>query len=241
MNMELVESVRRKFQEIAADASCRVIILTGAGRGFCSGLDLRDEGEQPGSKAHSTVQAAARIQEAYASIITTMRSVPQIVIAAINGPAIGGGFAMTLGADIRIAAESAKFSIAMIRIGLTAGDMGISYHLPRYVGASRAFELMLTGRTFDVREAERIGLISKVVKDGQAVEASLEFADLILQNSPLGVRLTKQVMWSALDSSFLSVIELENRGQALALQTKDSVEAVKAYFTEKRRPVYLDE
>lgn len=241
MTMELVQDLHDALQAAARDRSCRVVVITGAGRGFCSGADLRDEGEQPGSDAHATVQAGMYVQEAYAGLIPRMRSMSQVVIAAVNGPAIGGGFAIALGADIRIAAESARFAVAMVRIGLTGSDMGISYLLPRYVGASRAHELMLTGRFIDVREADRIGLLSEVVPDGQALDAAMKKAAQIMANSPLGVRLTKQAMWASLEcGSMQAAIELENRNQILAIQTQDSVEAVKAYFIEKRAPRYQE-
>jgi len=237
MTMALVQGLHAALSDAALDRRCRVVILTGAGRGFCSGADLNGEGEQPGAEAHDTVQAGMVIQEAYAGLIPRMRAMPQVVIAAVNGPAIGGGLAIALGADIRIAAESAKFAVAMIRIGLTGSDMGISYLLPRYAGASRAHELMLTGRMFDVHEAERIGLLSAVVPDGQALPAALDKAAQVMDNSPLGVRLTKQAMWASLEcGSMQAAIELENRNQILAIRTEDSVEAVQAYFVEKRPP-----
>lgn len=239
LNMELVTELEAALAAADADERCRVVILTGAGRGFCSGADLRGEGEQPGADAHATVQSGMRVQEAYAAVVTRMRAMRTPVIAAINGPAVGGGLAIALGADVRVAAASARFGVAMVRIGLSGGDMGISYLLPRAVGYARAFELMLTGRLFDVAEAERLGLLSRTTPNGGAVDAAVEIAEAILANSPFGVWMTKQVMWAALEAGSLQgAVEIENRSQILAIQTEDSVEAVAAYFTEKRPPRY---
>lgn len=242
MNLDLVSGLQEHLDRIAADHECRVVILTGAGRGFCSGADLDGEGEQPGSVAHSSPQAGMRIQNSYARLVTTMRSMPQVVIAAVNGPAVGGGFALALGADIRVASETARFAVAMVRIGLSGADMGISYLLPRYVGASRAMELMLTGRMVDVVEADKIGLLSAVVPGGQALNSALELAERILDNSPFGVWMTKEVARSALEcGSLQAAVDIENRTQILGVATKDSVEAVAAYFSEHRKPRWTNE
>jgi enoyl-CoA hydratase len=169
-----------------------------------------------------------------------MRAMPQPIIAAVNGPASGGGLGVALASDVRIAAASARFNVAFIRIGLSGCDIGVSWMLPRLIGASRAFELLLTGRLIDAPEADRIGLVTRVVPDGEVVDSALETAELIVGNSPFGVRMTKEVMWSQLEIGSLQAgIDLENRTQLLTSFTADTVEAMSA-FVEKRSPNFTD-
>jgi enoyl-CoA hydratase len=238
MNHELVADLHRELDEAAADTTCRVIVLTGAGRGFCAGLDLKGPGDSPGIDGLGRAQAGIKSQQHIATLTPHFRATPQPIIAAVNGPAAGGGLAIALASDIRVAAESAKFNVAFVRIGLSGCDVGVSYLLPRLVGASKAFELMLTGRFVDAAEAERIGLVSRVVPDGETVDAALEIADQIAANSPFGVWMTKEVMWSNLEiSSLQAAIDLENRTQILTSFTQDMPEAMRA-FLEKREPEF---
>lgn len=239
MTLRLLGELGEVLASLDGDETCRVVILTGAGRGFCSGADLSGEGEQPGSPAVATVQSGMRAQEGYAAIIPKLRNLHQPVIAAINGPAVGGGLGLALASDIRIASETARFAVAMVRIGLSGADVGISYLLPRAVGTTRAAEWMLTGRLVEADEALAAGLVGEVVPAEQVLPRAIELARLILGNSPFGVRLTKQAIWASHEiGSLQAAIELENRSQALALRTEDSVEAVTAYFVEKRPPSY---
>jgi len=167
-----------------------------------------------------------------------MRSVPQPIITAVNGAAAGGGFALVLGSDIRIASTAAKFNAAFIRIGLSACDIGTSWLLPRLIGAARAQELMLTGRIFHAEEAERIGLILETVQPEQLLECAFSKAREIMLNSPIGVALTKEGMWSALEiPGMQAAIDLENRQQIMATFSEDATETWKA-FAEKRLPQY---
>lgn len=162
------------------------------------------------------------------------------IIAAVNGAASGGGLALALASDVRVAATSARFNVAFVRIGLSGCDIGVSWLLPRLVGASRAYELMLTGRFVDAEEALRIGLVLDVVPDGEVVERALVTADQIVANAPFGVQMTKEVMWSQLEVGSLAAgIDLENRTQLLASTTGDVQEAMAA-FLEKRPPAYRD-
>ena len=138
MTSELIEGLHRALDAVAADRSCRVVILTGAGRGFCAGLDLRGYGDPPGTDGLGDTQKGFAVQTTIARLIPHLRSLPQPVIAAVNGPATGGGFALVLGCDVRIAARTARFNAAFIRIGLSACDIGTSWLLPRLVGAARA-------------------------------------------------------------------------------------------------------
>ncbi len=236
LNHELVSAVHEILDEVDADHSCRVVVLTGAGRAFCAGLDLTGAGPAPVTDGVGRAQAGMLSQQHIATLYTHMRRVRKPIIAAVNGAAAGGGFAFALASDIRVAAASARFNVAFVRIGLSGCDVGVSYLLPRLIGASKAFELMLTGRFVDAAEAERIGLVSRVVPDGEAVDSALEIADQIVANSPFGVWMTKEVMWANLETgSMQSAIDLENRTQILTTFTEDMPEAMRA-FLEKREP-----
>ncbi len=241
MNYDLVRGLYDTLDELSADRSCRVIVLTGSGRGFCAGLDLSEGASPPAAQGLGRAQAGMTVQKLIAGLVPKMRSVPQPIIAAVNGAASGGGLALALASDVRIAAQSARFNVAFIRVGLSGCDIGVSWMLPRLVGASRAFELLLTGRLIDANEADRIGLVTRVVPDGQVVDAALETADLIVGNSPFGVRMTKEVMWSQLEIGSLQAgIDLENRTQVLSSFTGDLTEAMAA-FAQKRPPAFTDE
>ena len=234
MTAELVSSLHNALDQVAADPACRVAVLTGAGRGFCAGLDLGGYGQTPGTADVGKVQAGFATQKHIASLIPHLRSLPQPVIAAVNGPASGGGLALVLGSDIRIASRSAVFNAAFIRIGLSACDIGTSWLLPRIVGVARAQELLLTGRLFDAEEAHRIGLVVEVVNDDALVDLALAKAGEVMANSPMGVALTKEAMWSALEiPGMQAAIDLENRQQIMVSATADHHEALRA-FAEKR-------
>jgi enoyl-CoA hydratase/carnithine racemase len=214
------------------------VVLTGAGRGFCAGLDLGGYGDPPNTDGLGDTQKGFAVQTTIARLIPHLRSLPQPVIAAVNGPATGGGFALVLGCDVRIAARTARFNAAFIRIGLSACDIGTSWLLPRLVGAARAQELMLTGRLFDAEEAARIGLVVDAVPDDALLDTCYAKAAEIMLNTPFGVALTKEGMWSALEiPGMQAAIDLENRQQIMVSATADHREAMKA-FIEKRPPVY---
>lgn len=177
-------------------------------------------------------------QQHIAALVPRLRSLRQPVIAAVNGPAAGGGFALALASDVRVAAASARFNVAFIRIGLSGCDIGVSWLLPRLVGASAAFELLLTGRLIDAGEAHRIGIVSRVVPDGEVVDAALDIAEEIAANSPMGVWMTKEVMWSQLEVGSLQAgIDLENRTQILTSFSDDMAEAVTAFL--EKRPAHF--
>ncbi len=238
MTHELVQELHDSLDMVAADRSCRAVILTGSGRGFCAGLDLKGAGTAPGSEGMGTAAGGMRSQQHIARLVPHMRATPQPIIAAVNGPAAGGGLALALASDVRIAAQSAKFNVAFVRIGLSGCDIGVSWMRPRLVGSGKAFELLLTGRIFDAAEADQMGLVTKVVPDDELLDAALETAALIAANSPFGVWMTKEVMWSNLETpSLQAAIDLENRTQILALQTDDATEQRRA-FLQKDRPAY---
>jgi len=237
LTRDMVGNFNEILDGIARDSACRVVILTGSGRGFCSGQDVSAADDRNRSQPSGVVERMYW-QEQFSGMSERLRSMPQVVIAAVNGPCAGAGLALALAADIRIAARSARFLVASVRLGLTAGESGITSLLPRLLGASRAFEIMLTGRPVDAPEAERIGLCAQLVEDGAAVDGALAIARTILANSPFAIVHTKRVMWETLDAaSFRAAIELENRSQILASLTDDYKEATAA-FTEKRAPEF---
>jgi enoyl-CoA hydratase len=240
MTADMVESLHRHLDDIAVDPVARVVIITGAGRGFCSGLDLGGYGTAPHTAHLGPTQTGFAVQKHIATLIPHLRSLPQPVIAAVNGAAAGGGFALVLGSDVRLAAESAKFSAAFIKIGLSACDIGTSWLLPRIVGVARSQELMLTGRVFQSDEALRIGLVIERVADAELADLALAKAELIMSNTPFGVALTKEAMWTALEiPGMQAAIDLENRQQIMASATADHREAMAA-FLERRAPTYTN-
>jgi enoyl-CoA hydratase len=240
MDAEMIAALHETFETLHQDRSCRVVVLTGAGAGFCAGLDLKTGATPPAAQGLGRAQAGLATQQSIANLVPRMRSMRPVVIAAVNGAASGGGLALALASDIRVAATSARFNVAFVRVGLSGCDIGVSWLLPRLIGASRAYELMLTGRFVDATEAERIGLVTRVVPDGEVVAAALDQAELILANSPFGVQMTKEVMWSQLEVGSLTAgIDLENRTQLLASTTADLGEALAA-FAEKRPPQFTD-
>lgn len=236
MTAELVGELHDALDRVAADRDCRVVVLTGAGRGFCAGLDLGGYGTPPGAEDLGRIPASLATQRHIASLIPHLRSLPQPVIAAVNGPASGGGFALVLGSDVRLADRTARFNAAFVRIGLSACDIGTSWLLPRIVGVARAQELMVTGRIIDADEAHRIGLVVDVVDEGAVIDRALVTAEQIMANAPLGVALTKEAMWTALEiPSVQAAIDIENRQQLLLTHTEDHREAMAA-FVERRTP-----
>lgn len=238
MTSEMVELLHSRLDDIAVNRDVRVVVLTGAGRGFCAGLDLGGYGTAPGYAWNGAVEKGLAVQKHIASLIPHLRSLPQPVIAAVNGPASGGGFALVLGSDIRIAATSARFNAAFIRIGLSACDIGTSWLLPRLVGAARAQELMLTGRLFDAAEALTMGLVTSVISESELLEVAYAKAEEVMLNTPLGVALTKEGMWSALEIPGLqAAIDMENRQQIMASFSDDARETRRARV-EKRPPKY---
>ena len=236
MTHELVADLRTALDDLSRDRECRVVVLTGAGRGFCAGLDLFGAGEPPDVGDVGAVPARMTGQQHIAELVHRLRGLRQPVIAAVNGPAAGGGLALALASDIRLAAPDATFTVAFVRIGLSGCDIGVSWLLPRLVGASTAFELSLTGRRMGVQEAERRGLVTRVVPADELVPAALDIARQIRSNSPFGVWMTKEVLWSNLEvASLRAAIDLENRTQILTTCTNDQPEAMAAW-REKREP-----
>jgi enoyl-CoA hydratase len=227
------------LQAIKIDPQTRVVILTGAGRGFCSGADVAAVAGVVDTSTPADADVGPLPRHMYAlqsinRITVVMRSMPQPIIAAVNGPAAGGGYSIALAADIAIAAQSAKFVNAIHR-AQTGPEMGISYLLQRAVGAARAGELLLTARPIPADEAERIGLVARMVPDDRLMETALEIAQAIMVNTPVGTWLTKQTMWNSADAGSLEqAIQFEMRATVISVRAEDTKE--KAAALKEGRP-----
>lgn len=241
MAFDVMVPLREALERVSFDNETRVVVLTGAGHGFCSGADLEDPGLVPHMDGLTVPGIARRAMKVLDDVILSLRGMHQPVIAAINGAAIGGGFCLATAADIRIASDAAYFRAAGINNGLTASELGISYLLPRAIGSARAFEIMLTGRDVDAAEAERIGLVSRVVPGEQLLDVCYEVAERIIGWSQVGVELTKQLLWSGLDAGSLHA-HMNHEGHAqlfVRMTTQNFEEAIRAR-REKRKPVFKD-
>jgi enoyl-CoA hydratase len=241
MAFDVMIPFRDRLRDVGYDNDTRVVVITGAGAGFCSGADLEDPGSIPNVAGLTAPTIALRAMELLDEVITTIRRLHQPVIAAINGPAIGGGFCLALSADIRIASDTAYFRAAGINNGLTAAELGISFLLPRAVGQSRAAEIMLTGRDVSAQEADRIGLVSSVVQGEALLHTCYAMADRINGWSRPGIELTKRQLWNSLDASSLQThMDAEGTAQLFVrITTQNFEEAIRAR-REKRPPVFLD-
>jgi enoyl-CoA hydratase/carnithine racemase len=232
----LIDGIEAAYDRFEGDGETRVIILTGAGRGFCSGADLSNTGQPWVPKARTPMKTAYDAQVRLTEVMDRMYESPIPTIAAVNGVAVGGGLAFALHCDIRIASTTARFGSVFIKAGFSSMDMGTSYLLPKIVGAGRAREMMLTGRIIDAAESERIGLVHEVVPPDDLIEASLRMARLITANNEFGVWQTKIGLNAALDApSLRHAKEIENRTQILATMTPNPREAASAHM-EKRPP-----
>ena len=217
-----------------AEDDCRVVILTGAGKAFCAGYDLADADELPGLGALGMLAQ----QERAARSLLAVRSMRVPVIAAVNGPAAGGGLSLALAADIRVAATSATFNAAFVRIGLSAGDLGVSWLLTKLIGPGATSEICFTGRMVAAPEALRLGLVNSLSEPAELLDVAVALAEAIVSNSPGGVQLSKRALQANMEiSSYAAALELENRGQALLTRGSDMPEALAA-FREKRPPVF---
>jgi enoyl-CoA hydratase len=230
LNAALTTAIRDLFTGLYWRHDIRVVVIGGAGRNFCAGLDLHDF--EPDPSTGGALVDQRRISE----IVIAMRRCPQPIIAMVNGAAAGGGFAIALASDIRIATPDARMNAAFIRVGLSACDIGVSYFLPRIVGASVASEYLLTGRFIEAERGRELGLFSRIVPPEQLrAEADAYVADM-LRATPLGLRLTKEALNHAIDAGSLeAVIAMEDRNQILCTRDADFSEAITA-FREKREP-----
>jgi enoyl-CoA hydratase/carnithine racemase len=232
LTFHMFDQLHAVCDELDDDPTVRAVVVTGAGRGFCAGLDLDAAEELPAMSPEEMLRG----QEGWATAITRFRHLRAPVIAAVNGPAAGAGLSLCLAADVRLAGMEARFNAAFVRIGLTGGDCGVSWLLPRIIGFGHASELLLTGRVIDADEAYRLGMVNRVVPADALLPAAFALAEEIAGNSPWGVRLTKQVLQTNVDAPSLeAAVELENRNQVLATRAGDMAEALTA-FREKRPP-----
>lgn len=236
---QLVDALSQYFGDLARSKRTRIVVLKGAGRAFCAGLDLKEAmSRRPPGAPPASVADALDHQRSIADIVMLMRRCPQPIIALVQGAASGGGFALALAADIRIAAKSARMNCAFIRLGLGGCDIGTSYFLPRLVGVSVASELILTGRFIHADRAHAVGLVSEVVDDSELDAAAAPYIASMLAASPLGLRLSKECLNMSVDASSIeAVIAMEDRNQVLTSRSEDFKEGVRA-FLEKRKPIY---
>jgi enoyl-CoA hydratase len=240
ISWEMVEEIHQVLDTLETDTSTRVLILTGAGTGFCSGTDLKASAESQSKTNTVDIARQMRNQRRIADIPIRMRKIPQPIIAAVNGVAAGGGFSFAMACDLRIAVPGARFIASYINIGLSGGELGSSYFLPRLVGIARASDILYTGREVWGEEAAEIGLVSRLVDDGQCVDVALETAKVMLGKSPFGLKMTKEVLNHSVDAPNLeAAIYMENRTQSLAVATTDFREAVSAF--QEKRPAHFSQ
>jgi enoyl-CoA hydratase len=241
MSFDTVAPLYEALARVAADNDTWAVVLTGAGRGFCSGLDLEDHGVPPGCDGLPMSRIAIRAMEYMSDVVPAMRAIPQPIVAAVNGPAFGGGLCLMLGADVRLAGDSARFCGAGITNGLTGTELGVSWLLPRLIGAAHAWDIVLTGREVDAAEALRVGMVSRVLPDGELLDAALAVAEQLCTRSPHGLAMTKKVLWSSLEiGSLEAAIDLENRNQLLVRLTTQNLEEAINARRQKRTPRFED-
>jgi enoyl-CoA hydratase/carnithine racemase len=224
LSYELVEAMHDALDAAGNDNTVRVVVLTGAGRGFCSGLDLSIPNPEEAGGGTEFPRSGMRWQERIAELTAKIHRLRQPVIAAVNGVAYGGGFGIAAACDIRVASPSARFCTQFIKLGLGGCDIGVSYTLPRIVGAGTAFDLILTARAVDAEEALRLGLVSRVTE--APVDEAMSIAETLCDFGKFGVESTKQVLWANLEASSLeAALHLENRSQILASTSGEMREA----------------
>ncbi len=241
MAFDVMVPLREAIEAISVDNDVRVVILTGAGDGFCSGADQADAGIPPHIDGLTPVTIALRALEVLDDVVLALRAMHQPVLGAINGAAIGGGFCLSLACDVRIAADTAYFRAAGINNGLTASELGLSYLLPRAIGSARASEIMLTGRDVDAVEAERIGIVSRVVPRAELFDACFDVADRIIGWSRPGIELTKRSLWASLDAASLQQhIQLEGIGQLFVRMLTENFEEATRARKQQRKPIFRD-
>ncbi|MFQ5514055.1 MAG: enoyl-CoA hydratase-related protein [Myxococcota bacterium] len=240
MSYALMTALCEVLDAVGSDHDCYVAVLTGRGRGFCSGLDLEDPGELVGAEGLALGRVGSYAMSRFSRVVPALRALPQPVLAAVNGCAYGGGMCLALAADIRFCSESAVFNATGIVNGLTSTELGASYLLPRLIGASRSNELLLTGRKLEAHEAERIGLVSRVLPDDSILDHTLDTASQMCELSPYGLEMTKRVCWANLETtSLLAAIDLEDRNQLMLGNTDNLPECIRAR-REGRKPIYTD-
>lgn len=251
----LLAALPEALRAAGADRSCRAIIITGRGeRAFCAGIDVKsvaandakNSSANGGSGANGQPQArldpvAAGFENLHlnlSGIVRTIHTLPIPVISAVNGHAIGAGFAIAAASDLRIGSANATFADGFVKRGISGCEMGLSYFLPKIVGPATAFDLMMTGRRVGADEAKSMGLISDVVEPDALVDRAAALADALAENAPMAISMTKEVMWANLHASSLDhALALESRTQVMTRSSADAAEARNS-FLEKRAPVF---
>ncbi len=240
----LVDALNAYFEKLERDYDTRIVVLKGAGRAFCAGLDLKNRSRRnsDGDDIGTDTQTGLDSQRHIANIVMKMRRCPQPIIALVQGAAAGGGFALALAADIRIAAKDARMNCAFIKLGIGGCDIGSSYFLPRLVGVSVASELILTGRFIHAERALATGLVSEVVDADKLEQAAAQYIDEMLLTAPLGLRLSKECLNMNIDAgSIQQAIALEDRNQILCVRSGAEFKEGVSAFLEKRRPSWAPE
>lgn len=216
------------LQKVRWDDACRVIVLTGAGRSFCAGFNLKDLALEPPEQMGRIQRDFYVMQRMCSEQVVNMRKCEQPIIGALKGYAVGGGLSLAAACDLRILGESFKMNAGYLTIGYTGTDMGGAYHLPKIVGYARAAEILMTGRRYRAEQLVEWGFASQVLPDDEVLPAAIALAEeIVAGTSPFGLRLTKEVLHASLDgASFDAVIKLENRNQVLAANTQDGINGV---------------
>jgi len=232
INVEMLDDFNELFAVLTKDDAIRVLIITGAGRGFCAGADLNDALTYKDAEALSDPEKYLRLaQERYAALILGLRRIPQPVIAAVNGPAAGGGFSIALASDIRVASPEAYFVASFANIGLSAGEMGTSYLLPRLIGLARAADILYTGRKVNAEEAERMGLVNRMVPKEALMETALSIAGFMTAKGVGALKLTKRVLDQNIDAPSLeAAVNLENRNQTIMVFSGEFFKLIKPFY-----------
>ena len=237
INPAMIDDWEALFGALPREEAIRVLVLTGAGRGFCSGADLSEALDQRNSEAFVDPEHFLRLaQERYAGLILGLRAIPQPVIAAVNGAAAGAGFCLALASDVRIASSGACFIASFINIGLSGGELGTTYLLPRLIGLSPAAEILYTGRNVDADEAQRIGLVNRVVPPEALLETAMACARQMTAKSPAGLRLTKCALDRNIDATSLAAaIDFESRNQSLMIFSGEFFELIRPFARKKEK------
>jgi len=236
INPQMCDELTDYFERLRTDHKVRVVILRGAGRAFCAGYDLRDA-----DGVNASTQTGMRVQQQVSQVFIRMRRCPQPIICLAHGATTGGGLAFALASDVRIITPDTRMNVAMIKVGMSGCDVGISYFLPRSVGQSVAAELMMTGRFIEPERAERLGLVSAIVEPDALEDSGRAMARDMLATSPLGLRMTKEGLNMSIDAPSLEAAAmLEDRGQILCASAGLFREGIDA-FLEKRDPEYPDD
>ncbi|NPU85855.1 MAG: enoyl-CoA hydratase/isomerase family protein [Syntrophaceae bacterium] len=232
INGTMLEDFDRLFTVLSRNDTIRVLFITGAGRGFCAGADLNDAMIHKDTQVFSDPEQFLKlVQERFAALTLGLRRIPQPVIAAVNGVAAGGGFSMALASDVRVAAPQASFIASFANIGLTGGELGSSYFLPRLIGVARSSEILLTGRKVKADEAERIGLVNQVVPAESLIETALSYARPMLAKGVGALKMTKRVLDQNINAPSLeAAVDLENRNQTIMVFSGEFFKLIQPFF-----------